>query len=175
MTTKTTVPAPKKDNTIAFDPRKGHKRVKDFVTGRTTMYQGGRAYSEQGFPVIESAMSRSKYLCPKCDFGTGSGVTLIGHATKVHDASEKMLEVFSTYIKNIQRDLPSDEGIDWHNMSVKPTRAQMACDEMEARDGVKASGDAVDDAPIPFKCGSCPDVPPFKNQQALAAHSRRHK
>lgn len=169
--------------TARFDRRKPHKQVKDFVTGHTTIYQNGTAYNEHGL-VLVGAPVPAKYPCPKCDYTCDERSRLLIHAMKVHQASEALMEAFKTRISNIDHDLPMDEGIDWHKVSISKTQAQVAIDEAAKSDAKDAQANAEEAAKPaltpreaqaqPHKCPSCEFE--GRNQQALAAHKRHtHK
>ena len=162
-----------------LDKRKPHKLVRDFVTGRGTYHQDGKAFTEQGMIVLDAGGVRSKYLCPKCDFGATTSAPLIAHMATVHHASEELLAAVNVYVQNINRGLPADEGISWSDLELTRTPAQISYDEAEAADANKpaatpaAEAATSDAAARVFACANCPST--FKSQPALAAHSRRHR
>lgn len=156
-------------NMLGFDKSKPYRSVKDFSSNRTVFIQDGKKYTEQGFPLIESGAVGNKYLCPQCDFGTMSAERLYEHSEKIHQASDLQVAVLKTYIQNINRGLPSDEGIDWARMKVTRTSAQSAHDEREEaeRRGLPPAKVTADG----FVCEMCPDLKPFKTK----AESGRHR
>jgi hypothetical protein len=153
----------------ALDKNRPYKSVKDFSTNRTTFVQDGRSYSEQGFPLIVANHDSSvKYLCPQCDFRTAKPDHLYDHSERIHAAGDVQLAVLKTYVQNIDRCLPGDEGIDWARMKVTRTSAQKAFDEQEAV-ALEPKPDAD-----PLACGLCPTLKPFASKNLLATH-RWHK
>lgn len=157
---------------IALDKSKPYQVVKDFITQRSTFVQGGRKFSEQGFPILGVSDSAVKYLCPQCDFKSSAKSRLIEHAEAVHHASDVQLAVLKVYIQNIDRNLPADEGIDWAKMKLTRTSAQKVYDEKEAQAGTHANGHQVN--PEGYSCELCPDLKPFSKKSLLGSH-RWHK
>lgn len=154
-----------------LDKRKPHKEVVNFTTGTRTYYQNGQAFAPSGVAVVDAAGVAARYLCPKCDFATVEAPLLYGHVDALHHGSDAFKKVLDTYIENIDRGLPADEGIDWRMQTVTRTPAQTAFDAREEKLGKKIVAAAP--AGLAHACDKCPST--FKNQQGLAAHMRRHR
>lgn len=160
--------------TIGLDKSKPHQIVKDFTTNKVVLVQNGKTYNEQGFPlVLNPSDSAVKYLCPQCDFRTSAKTRLFDHADLVHAASDKQHDVLKAYVKNIDRGLPGDEGIDWARMTYTPTGAQKAHDEREEELGKYPNGKVKADT---LACDLCPTLPAFASKALLGTHRwAKHK
>lgn len=162
--------------TTQLDKSRPHLSVKDFVTNRVTIIQDGKSFNEQGFPILVAHGAGPKYLCPQCDFGCKTVEPLYEHAEKIHNASDTQTAALKVYVQNIDRGLPSDEGIEWATFKLTRTTAQKSFDERESETGRPAGVVKPLPALDALTCEHCPDLPPFKNKASLGSHRwNRHQ